>query len=663
VVWGRDAILYAREVHFSGNSLVLGSEVFLPWAIYSVGDLCPENELTAVAVDFEETTAYTGDGTALYIAVANYSRGVWEWFDPVDSPWEHALDTPVDYRSAEGEAHVAVVLAGPGEGRIETVTFSSSGDLVGPPENLTAQINDELAGELDWDDGLYADGYNVFRATETDLDDAQQLNAELMPDSDYLDAIAPSSRGKYYFYYVTAVGLNESDPSNVARVWSPQVNLPAPENLRLGTTGTDSFAVEWDWSYPEPTGGFMLFIDTEPDFIIDASTENHAIYGYKPRNITIDNRKAGTQYYIKMCARTTSGDLGRMTAEIQARLGGFWDWDEVYTIEAGEPPIRAIIVDGQFAVVFVSDTNIRFALGADESWEIETVLGPDCGWYVDIAYGGGTYLIAAMELDSGDAWAATGLPGDWSSERIHGNGYTGLGHPESGYCIAAGASETEFAVAHQALPMINDPQEPGLILHTRPISGETWTTDIIRVPEPDNELSTCFTWVGENLLVLSADLRMTEVLGGDRDGAWSWQDIRQDDSLYVPRHYDLHILSDEYYTTAFDPGNKELYIAHGNARPWAYDMIAGEGGQDLGHYARLAVEGNEAVAVFYGEGYYHFALFSESWQHHTIYVPDVQASEYGPYADVTLLDGVPYFFFHDEGDAKIKVAKGTPPVF
>lgn len=749
-ILGKDPTIHQGGVGVSGDSLTMDGSLALPWAVYSIDAIGSANELVVVSVSFTALPIVPGDGTAIFIGLANHNLERWEWYSPISSPWVMGYPNRVDYHSDSGVAHVAVVLAGPGTGSVESVSFIHTADYALSPENLTAEVQDVELVFLDWDTASGAQGYNVYRATLPDLSDSAKINDDPVTPTEYTDDSLQA--GKFYFYTTTGVAYNESDPSNTARIWAYEVDMPAPLNVRVSRKSNDWFTIEWDWAYAEPGGGFELFIDTEADFIIDQTTDNRTVYGFKPREYTFDNREEGVTYYVKMCALSLGGLRGRLSEEIPAATGdpiatytahgyvkdgdgsgiqdvtvsisggdtgsattdstGYWEvlelddgsncaatptklgwdfapisssftidggneevpdfvgtsywwtWNDVNTIGPGIPPVRASTVGtSEIAVAYFRSSAVDLAVGFGDTWAVDTPLTSGYAMYLDMAYGGGAYIVAAFHLTTGDAWVATGTPGSWNPERIHGDGSDALGHRESGYNITAGASDSEFAVVHEVVPNAQNPQDPGMMLQTRPISGGTWTEDIIR-EFGDNSivsLSTCFAWVGENLHILSTDTFTTEVFWGNRDGGWVWEDVLggNGSEKYMPSGQDLHWFQDEWYTPGYSTGYKKLYMVHGTTLPWTIDEM--NYGSAYGSYSRLAVEGSEAIMTHYGNGQYHMALYSKAWQHEPINAAGTSNGDYGPNADVVLLDGSPYLIFQDESDGNIKIAKGTPP--
>ena len=103
-LFGNEWVLKSGSVNSYGYSLQLDGGGDLPWAIYSIDGLSPTNELRQVRIEFTETPLAPGDGTRLFIGLADYRLDSWVWFDPVKpSPWLHAYTDPQSYRNSGGK--------------------------------------------------------------------------------------------------------------------------------------------------------------------------------------------------------------------------------------------------------------------------------------------------------------------------------------------------------------------------------------------------------------------------------------------------------------------------------------------------------------------------------------------------------------------------------
>jgi len=662
-----------------GSDLMMTGGGNLPWAIYAMGELGYDNELVSISAVTTATPDDPGDGTELYYAVANHHLGIWVWIDAptAESPWSCPEIEAHRYRNDLGYAHLAVVLSGPGTGRVDNVTFTHEvlQVIVDAPENLTAEATAVHEVTLDWDDVPGADGYNVFRSTDADFSSQAQVNTEPVVPSTFVDSV--STDGRYYFYRVTALATNESDPSNIARAWVFGDDLPAPFDLQVTGRGDGSFTAGWDWD--DPVGGnpygFRLFIDTVPFFTLASETmAEHTTFG-AARSNTFHGLEPGVTYYWKLCAYDgMTSPNGRMSEEMTGTGTGSWTWGAFEVIGTGQPPVRAVVGDSEIAVSYFNGFEVDFAIQDGASWRIETPIhgslqyqgrsaGPFTD-YQDICYASNTFLLTAFAHDTGDCWIAewdsSGSTGDWSQTLIHGDGRTTVGSlpaPKSGLYAQCAGDNTEFGVLQYYLT------DNELHLHTRDVTdaGGSWSDVVVRDDyTPGSTLSHSMKFRNGNLFVLQTDNLSNELYFGDRTGGWVWADIRGASDPKLAKHHDLHWFADEWWSTGYQTADKDLYLVHGTTTPWTVDREDGVGGLIAGYHARMDVEGDEAVVIQFKEGKYHFALYSEGWDWHAINVPAV--ADYGADADVLLRNGTPYIAFQDEDTNEIKIAMGTPPV-
>lgn len=669
---GRDWSLKSDRAYTDGNSLILRGGQDLPWGMYSIGYLSAENELQSVVIDSSWEPVQAGDKTLPYIGLANYHDDCWEWYSAPGSPWWFTFQYPASYRSADGTGYIVFALAGPGTAQLDQLTINVTGTVVPAPQNLTAESPQVGKVALGWDAVPNAAGYNIYRSGDSSLDAAVQVNDTLVTASSFEDSGMPL--GRLYWYYVTAVAHNESEPSNSALVWTHQIELPAPLNPRVSARGETSFTVAWDWELANPNNGFVIFIGTWPDFLIQPDTERQLIGGFA-RESEINYRIPGHIYYWKMCARE-NGLYGRLTDELTGSTTGCWTWGDFEVIDTGRPPVRAVEADGKLAVTYCKDNSVMLATDQGDYWRIDDPL-PVCGGtstgfeqygeYLDVAYNDGTFVVAAYEAMACDAWAAYGEQFDWHRDRVHGDGkvYPPL-PPNSGtYCEAA-INDSEMAVVHLFLTgeSVSDPDDAELLVHRRPVSGGSWTTQRIRYFNVEVLPSHSICYHAGQLHAITTDIFRTELYTCDSEGLWTLVDVTPPGQEGLAKHHDLHWFDGQWYTPGFHYSQQELYMLTGIDPPWSDQRITALG-EDMGHEARLAIEDDEAVMIFYGFSfgrcYYNFAVFSEGWEYRPIGVPHVTSGDYSAGADIVLMDGSPYFFFWDEGTFEIKVAKGTPP--
>lgn len=662
---GSDWVMKSPTAGNAGNSLELSGGGELPWAIYAVTGLGTTNELLEAGSTFSESPLEDGDGTNLFIALANYNVDSWEWFEPEASPWTQATATPADYRSPGGFGYLAVALAGPGTASVDTVSFTTSGDFVAAPQNLTAEAVMVELIELNWDSVPNAQGYNIYRGTKPDMSNKDWINegSGLVTDNFYEDEFI--FRNLYYYYQVTAVGAVESAPSNTAKVWSHGVELPAPQNFRVVERTAEMIRVGWDWEGPNPSKGFRVFVDTVPDFHIDSQTENHSISPFL-RSYPRQFCEPEVIYYFKVCAESSANNKGRMSEEIFASVTNYWDWSDMQTIAVGELPLRGVKVGDELAVAYFNGPSVDVSVSDSGTWSADTALPENGGShiyadYLDFAYADGTYLVTAWESRAGDSYAAYGSPGSWTRDLVHGDGNTGLFHPESGFfCICAvNAEEMSIVQLFNRAP----PDAPQLLIHTKSLAGGGWSQSILRQLEANTYTpSHCLQYYSGDLYYLGTHGLEAELYFTSRDGGWIFEDstdIVQSTTLRLRKYHDLTRFNSKWYTTAYDAVQQNLYMLdEASPVPWNREAITSTS-ESSGYYARMDAEGEEAIVLFYGGGSYHFGLYSKGWADEMIIVPGVE--DFGNSAEIFLRSGEPYFIFRDDSTGEIKIARGVPP--
>ena len=126
---------------------------------------------------------------------------------------------------------------------------------------------------------------------------------------------------------------------------------------------------------------------------------------------------------------------------------------------------------------------------------------------------------------------------------------------------------------------------------------------------------------------------------------------------------DLARLSDSWHTTAFDnqAAVRGLYLLSGDQSdyPWSKQPLTPVS-ESQGYNARMDSDGDEAIVVYYGDGAYHFALFSNGWTPEVIAVPGVLS--FSDQVEILLHDGEAYFVFQDKDTVEIKISHGVPPL-
>jgi hypothetical protein len=264
---GKDFSASGGGAAAQGTFCALGPAGPLNYAIYTVTGLGPTVVPGEIEVVFNANEESSGDGTALYLGLSNYSTGRWDWFDLGVSPALHSYGSGADYISPAGSSHAAIALGGPGTGRIDTVRFvrTGSGAFTAVPQNLTADPQFGVV-VLDWDAVPRATGYNVYRSYLPDFAGEIKLNSSQIAANHFEDDDVQSDRDTYY--RVTAVRGTESAKSEHVMVHTMNTDLPAPENLS-GTGNVGSVDLTWD-AVPQ---AISYFVYRSPNLDFSGATQ------------------------------------------------------------------------------------------------------------------------------------------------------------------------------------------------------------------------------------------------------------------------------------------------------------------------------------------------------------------------------------------------------
>ena len=657
---GRYADATGGTTEVQGNALFMTSWAHYSWGIYTATGFQAGLSLAKIELDAVVTPVTPGDATRLYVGLANYARGTWEWYvmDPGATSFSQVISAGADYVNPAGSASIAAVIDGGGDALLSEVRFFIAGEIVLPaPENLSAVADvDQIT--LDWDDVPHAAGYNVYRSTEPEFPDPVKLNTSLVLSSHFIDGTC-GHQHRILYYKVSAVLFSESELSDLVDIYTPQTDLPLPGNPRVDTRDATSARVAWDWSQGDPAW-WDVYLSTKPDFSLTTYTtdlQTFSVLGFM-RNTLLEDLQPGVIYYWRVVARISTV-RGRMTNDNNVSATGFWLWEFPETVGTGSSPIVARLVDNDISIAYFDSGGIKFARRSAGSWDVQDTglnTSADSGGfvdYIDLAYANGKYVIPGYAFYPGDLWVAEGdgTAGGWSAARVDGDGDTGTGHTTSGMNCHAAINSTDIYVDYYDNPV------QGLRLAVRPIDGTTWTKSDLRVPvqnEPDNSLGVD----GETIAALVMDSNTHELLYGDSsDGFASLTDIAahpNDIGMFCA----LTRYGTDWWTPAYDPINRDIYVIHGNPGSWQKEMIDGAGIQ-AGQYAKLAWGDSGKAYMIYkvqNPSHWMLAVYDGAWDLEQIMLTDI-----GPRPALAVLGDTPYIIYQVMGGTDIVCTQGTPP--
>lgn len=281
--------------------LVLNGGGELTWAIYTVAGFGPNVQPAQIDVDCSVTPSAPGDGTTLWIGLADYAAGHWTWAAAAPPTYSDAPAEPLRLISPTGLSAVAVVISGPGSAGVSEVRYHRAGDTdIAVPQNLagTAELG---VVHLDWDDVPGVQGYHVYRSLSDSFTSPVRLTSTPVSANAYDDTTVGSDIT--YYYKVTAVNYNESAPSNMATVHAPKDDLLTPQNL-TATPYVGQVLLQWD-AVADATG-YNVYRDISWDFANPVKLNT----GLVSETQYLDDTVGGNRFYYYRVSAVHLGESG-----------------------------------------------------------------------------------------------------------------------------------------------------------------------------------------------------------------------------------------------------------------------------------------------------------------------------------------------------------------
>ena len=632
----------------------------ISWAMYSSGGYSPEILLQAIRVDFTlEPEPGSMNPAKLYVGLADYTYGGWRWFTGESGSYTVPFVDSQAIISPNGNAFLVACIDGRGSATVEQIVFDRVGDTdLEVPEisSVTADL-DQIT--ISWDPVPGATGYNVYRNAARDSEEWELVTTEPVEDTTFVDTTV--GRGFMYYYRVSGVNPIESELSDRRDIFSPQADVPLPQNARVVRNTEGSFTIGWDWEGERPSSWHFLLKEVSDFDLFDpifTATTPGFISSY-----TFHDLVPGKTYFWRMCARQ-SGYLGRMTDDELGTTKGLWTWEPVEDVDSGLSPFAVEVVDNDLSVAYLSlDARGRFARRSAGTWDAETVLvsmvdspGGEgvISSYIDMVYAGGKYLVVGLDSIPADVVGAVGVPGNWTQSRIDGDGGTYDGHPLSGYLVTCAASDTEFVITYQNGITLQ------LAYQSTPIDVINWTpqTAMWDLNHGNSQFSMAGTTAEVFLLWYEPTTGLLELADYD-GGNWNRIEIAAPPESGYGYFNDLTLAADgDWYTPAVDPASFEMRVLSGMAPTWASTPIVSS--DRIGEFATMSRWGDGLAMTFKNRdlGIWMFGIYSGgSWEILPLSVPGTDIRR----AEIAVLNDTPYLVFHDREDDMIKCAPGTPP--
>lgn len=640
-----------------------------PWAIYSLGNFSAgEIDLGSIDIEFNKLT---GEGTVLYIGAANYSENRWEWFSTEgDDLYTFTPLVPADYYSPAGNVHLALLRTGPATIDIQKLVFNRLGDVtITPPDNLRSDEQTPENIGLLWDPVPGASGYNVYYSRYNDLSEPQKMNSEPVVDPQY-DAKAPLN-GIIYFFFVTAVAATESGPSDFIDIFAPLIDMPAPQNPHVSDSTPTSVTIGWEWDTetlgPEPVNGFYVYLKPEKDFNLDPVIEIK--YRSQPwaRSAQFTGLDQGALYYYRIVGASSANQRGRMTDDLPAITGEFWDWTGATAIAPGSEPIRGVVANGEANVVWFSFGDVVLAQGSGSSWTpgtcgLDSSLGDvNFSNYIDIDVSGGDYLVSAFNATPYlDLYAAYGSPqGGWTVDYVDDGTGGSFESPSAGnYCTAAIAGGS-YHILHQ------DFYANMTFIHSRPVSGGSWTrTDVRAVPDENFPLELDMRASGNTVEFLYFSYEEHELFHGIGPSPYTITQITDNMGDNNGTSLDLSLTPGGWVSTSYDVTNKDLYLLRQVDTDWSMEEIAVSPGSTSGFGRNARIEAfrtDGLVCVFLDDDdNWHAAVHDGTQWFQQVMLLPINA---GNSAELLVVNDEPNFIVKDLDTGNITCITGVIPPF
>ena len=651
---GRDYSATGGGSSPAGDALHLDGSGGLAWAVYTFEGLSGAMYPISLTVNASGDQTGGGGATLLYIGVSDYSRQAWTWYP--DSVESFGLDLQAGPAlvSPGGATSIAAVLYGPGTAELQAVRLTLSINPPPPPANLVAAAEFGVVG-LDWDDEPEAAGFNVYRCMGPALLAPLKLNSELITASEYLDDKVTD--GVIYCYYVTAWGDGESAHSNVADIFTPATDLPAPENPSVLERTAVNATVGWDWPGLDPAD-FAVLVGTVPDFGLSEVVSLVTGISGDSRTTVLESLEPGATYYWRVAARDTIGYLGRMSDDLPVSLTGYWIWEE-RLVGAGDFPAALATDTRDIAAAYTFENAVYFATARPDSGGFTslptpldaTIDGAGFDEYLDMAWSGDEFLLASQSKASQDLYAAVGSPAaGWTLSHIHGDGAVGGGHARSGYGIRVACEGALNAVLHQ------DRTQNQLLLHTLTAGDSTWSTTTVCA---DNNVPSSHSLALDGS---GAHVVWFDAILGQLNYYWSGDGFVPHPAGSMGRYNDLALVGGVLMTPAYDSAG-DLYILRDDAGTWSSALVADQS-VPVGLGAQLVPDGAARAFLVYRDDVanieWYLAVYDGAfWSSNRI---AIQGVGFGIYIRLACLNGVPFILYTDPmRPDSLYCARGTPP--
>ncbi len=536
-----------------------------------------------------------------------------------------------------------------------------------PPADLAGTATTSSAN-LTWTPAGGATGYNVYRASKSDM--SNQVSIGIATGSSF-DDLSPVVGNVNYYRLTSRYQALESAPTPIVSVFVPDIDMPAPVNLHIVSQVADECRIAWDWPDPlNPPTYYRIYVRTVPDFKIEPPYFDGGPVDIDATSTTylIQNLPPGLTRYVRVCGMNSNFKRGRLTEAMPITASTYWTMDGLETIGAGIGPISLQHAASDLTAAYVFETatgKVRLARRNAGTWSSEQIgLETHMGAYVKLAHDSADdkYMVFTQEIDTGDLWGSEGqVGGSWTPVRINGNGSTAIGSSLSGFDICCAATDSNWVVAHTEISYSGNESFRKILFHKRPFVGGSWSISTIRTID-ELPVYESMVWHGGTIHMLNKQPLDNLFQYGTESDSFNWTDINP-----TPGNgswNSLTVFDGFLYTPTVDTATGDVSVMDNSAGSWTLNTV--DGGHGFIARTGMAAGSTQLYLTYLANSpvsWYLGVLDNGTWTIQKLRVPSGGPGQYLQMGDnlaVAAIGDVPYFVFNSP-DGNIYSAHGVPP--
>ncbi|MCC7476939.1 fibronectin type III domain-containing protein [bacterium] len=536
-----------------------------------------------------------------------------------------------------------------------------------PPTDLAASATTSSV-DLTWTPAPGATGYNVYRASKSDM--SNEVSIGIATGSSYNDP-NPVKANVNYYRLTSRYQTLESTPSETVNIFVPEIDMPAPINLRILSQVADECTIAWDWPDPENLPAYYrIYVRTVPDFKIEPPYHDGAPVDIEATSTSyrINNLPPGTIRYVRVCGLNASFKRGRLTDALPITVPTYWTMTGLETVGAGIGPIAVLRAGSDLTTSYVFESatgKVRLARRNAGVWTPEQIgLETHMGAYVKMAHdpGGDKYMVFTQEIDTGDLWGSEGQPGGpWTTIRINGNGSTAIGASLSGFDICCAATDSNWVVAHTEISFSGNESFRKILYHKRPFVGGSWSLSAIRTVD-ELPVYQSMVWYNNDIHLINKQPLDDLLQYGTESGSFNWTDINPTPGNGTWNG--LTVFDGFLYSPTVDTATGDIGVMDNSSGNWNLNTV--DGGHGFIARSSMAAGDTKLFMTYLANSpvsWYLGVLEGGEWNVQKLRIQAGGPGQYQAMGDqlaVAAIGDEPYFVFNSP-DGNIYCGHGVPP--